>query len=180
VRFAETELRGAWVVELEPHADERGFFARTWSRDELAEHGLSTEVSQCSMSRSPRAGTIRGMHFQTPPHGEVKLVRCTRGAIYDVIIDLRPESPTHRRWLGVELVAERGNALYVPKGFAHGFQTLVDDVEVFYMMSDPYVAAASSGVRWNDPTFGIEWPLEATSLSDRDRDWPDYSAPTTA
>ena len=172
--FVPTELPGAYLVELERREDERGFFARTWCREELAAHGLATNVAQCSVSRTTLAGTLRGLHFQTPPHEEVKLVRCTSGAIFDVIVDLRPESPTHADWFGVELDAERGTALYVPKGFAHGFQTLADESEVFYMMSDPYVAAAAAGVRWDDPAFGIEWPLPVRAISDRDRSWPDH------
>ncbi len=145
VRFVPTRLEGAYVVEPEPHRDERGFFARSWDREEFGEHGLATEVVQCSFSRNTHAGTLRGLHFQTAPHEEVKLVRCTAGAIFDVIVDLREGSPTHGEWLGVRLDAEHGNALYVPKGFAHGFQTLVDGAEVFYMMADPYVPEAAAG-----------------------------------
>jgi dTDP-4-dehydrorhamnose 3,5-epimerase len=175
VRFLETKLAGAYLVELEPREDVRGSFVRTWCRDELAEHGLSTAVSQCSVSRNTRAGTLRGLHFQAVPHEEVKLVRCTHGAIFDVIVDLRLRSETEGEWIGVELTATAGNALYVPKGFAHGFQTLVDESEVFYMMSDPYVPEASTGVRWDDPAFGIEWPPAASrTISERDRSWPDY------
>jgi dTDP-4-dehydrorhamnose 3,5-epimerase len=176
VRFVETRLPGAYLVELEQREDERGSFARTWCRDEFAAYGLSTDVAQCSISRNTRAGTLRGLHFQTAPHEEVKLVRCTQGAIFDVIVDLRPGSETEAEWLGVELSAATGTALYIPKGFAHGFQTLVDEVEVFYMMSDPYVPEASSGVRWDDPAFGIEWPhAVARTISERDLAWPDYS-----
>jgi dTDP-4-dehydrorhamnose 3,5-epimerase len=175
VRFVPTRLDGAYVVELERHEDERGFFARTWSGDELAEHGLAAQLSQCSISRNSKAGTLRGMHFQTSPHEEVKLVRCTAGAIFDVIVDLRPGSSTHAEWVGVELSAETGTALYIPKGFAHGFQTLVDGTEIFYMISDPYVPRAASGVRWDDPAFGIDWPpVELRVINDRDRSWPDY------
>lgn len=174
MRFVPTKLDGAYLLELERHEDERGFFARTWCRDELGAHGLATEVAQCSISRNALEGTLRGLHFQTAPHEEVKLVRCTNGAIFDVIVDLRPESPTRRGWFGVELDAERGAALYIPKGFAHGFQTLADESEVFYMMSDPYVPTASAGVRWDDPAFEIEWPLPVRTMSDRDRSWPDY------
>lgn len=175
MRFVPTELPDAYIVELEPRDDERGFFARTWCRDELADQGLVAEVAQCSISRNALAGTLRGMHFQNAPHEEAKLVRCTRGAIYDVIIDLRPGSAAHGRWIGVELDAERGTALYVPKGFAHGFQTLVDGAEVFYMISTPYAPDAASGVRWDDPAFGIEWPKADTrTISERDRSWPDY------
>jgi dTDP-4-dehydrorhamnose 3,5-epimerase len=177
VRFVETRLPGAFLVELEPREDERGSFSRTWCREELAAQGLATDVSQCSLSRNTRAGTLRGLHFQTAPHEEVKLVRCTRGAIFDVILDLRPGSDTEGEWIGVELPAATGTALYVPKGFAHGFQTLVDDSEVFYMMSDPYVPEAARGVRWDDPAFGIEWPeADGRTISERDLAWPDYGA----
>ena len=175
MRFVPTTLAGAYVVELEAHADERGSFARLWCRDELREQGLDPELAQCSLSRNPRAGTLRGLHFQTAPHAETKIVRCVTGAIFDVIVDLRPESATHGEWVGVELDAARGDALYVPKGFAHGFQTLVDDTNVLYMISDPYVAAAAAGVRWDDPALGIEWPhADPRTISDRDRSWPDY------
>jgi dTDP-4-dehydrorhamnose 3,5-epimerase len=175
VKFVATKLVDAFVLELERHEDERGFFARAWGQDEFADHGLVPDLSQCSISRNSRAGTVRGMHFQTAPHEEAKLVRCTAGAIFDVIVDLRSDSPTYTGWLGVELEAERGNALYVPKGFAHGFQTLVDESDVLYMISDPYVPEAASGVRWDDPAFAIEWPhAETRTISERDRAWPDY------
>jgi dTDP-4-dehydrorhamnose 3,5-epimerase len=175
VRFVPTKLEGAYVVEPERHEDERGFFARTWSGDELAERGLASDLSQCSISRNTKAATLRGMHFQVAPHEEAKLVRCTGGAIFDVIVDLRPGSPTHAEWVGIELTAESGTALYIPKGFAHGFQTLVDGAEVFYMISDPYVPEAASGVRWDDPAFGIDWPPAASRIiNERDRSWEDY------
>lgn len=175
VRFIPTELSGAFVVELERHEDERGFFARAWCREELFEQGLVPTLSQCSISRNSAAGTLRGMHFQTAPHEEAKLVRCTAGAMFDVIVDLRPTSPSYTAWVGVELDAERGNALYVPKGFAHGFQTLADDTDVLYMISDPYVPEAASGVRWDDPQFAIQWPpADARTISERDLSWPDY------
>jgi dTDP-4-dehydrorhamnose 3,5-epimerase len=175
VRFVPTKLEGAFVLEPERHEDERGFFARTWSREELAEHGLVPELSQCSISRNTHAGTLRGMHFQSEPHAEVKLVRCTAGAIFDVIVDLRPGSATHAEWVGVELTAETGTALYIPKGLAHGFQTLVDGAEVFYMISDPYVPEAASGVRWDDPAFGIDWPdADSRVINERDRSYADY------
>jgi dTDP-4-dehydrorhamnose 3,5-epimerase len=175
VKFVPLELEGAYVIELEPYRDERGFFARTWCREEFAEHGLTPVVAQCSTSHNEHAGTLRGMHFQHPPHAEAKLVRCTRGAIFDVIVDLRPGSPTLARWAGVELTEERGNAIYVPEGFAHGFQTLTDDADVLYMISVSYAPDAASGVRWDDPAFGIEWPEAAErTISDRDRAWPDY------
>lgn len=175
MKFIPTMLTGAYVIELERHEDERGFFARTWCRDEFAQLGLSAEIAQCSVSRSARVGTLRGMHYQRTPHEEVKLVHCTRGAIFDVIIDLRSGSPTHTHWLGVELNEERGTALYVPRGFAHGFQTLTDDAEVAYTMSTSYVPDSATGVRWDDPAFSIEWPVTGErTMSERDRTWPDY------
>ena len=177
MRFVPLELEGAYLVELDPRRDERGYFARTWCRDELAEHGLDTTVAQCSTSHHVRAGTLRGLHFQRAPHAETKLVRCTRGAIFDVIVDLRPESPTHAAWFGAELSEERGNAMYVPKGFAHGFQTLTEGADVLYMISVPYAPDASTGVRWDDPAFGIEWPdVVERTIGDRDLAWPDYRA----
>jgi dTDP-4-dehydrorhamnose 3,5-epimerase len=177
VRFVETDLTGAYVVELEEHVDERGFFARIWCRDEFAEHGLTAELAQCSLSRTATAGTLRGMHFQRSPHAEAKLVRCTRGAIFDVIVDLRPGSATLGRWFGARLEETDGRAMYVPKGFAHGFQTLADDVDVLYMISTSYVPEAASGVRWDDPFFAIEWPpAEQRTISERDRSWPDFSS----
>jgi len=175
VRFVPSKLEGAYLVEPERHEDERGFFARTWSREEFVEHDLVPEWTQCSISRNTRAGTLRGMHFQVGPHAEAKLVRCTAGAIFDVIIDLRPGSPTRDQWVGYELDADAGLALYIPKGFAHGFQTLVDQAEVFYMISAPYTPDAASGVRWDDPAFGIEWPrAERRVINERDRSWPNH------
>jgi dTDP-4-dehydrorhamnose 3,5-epimerase len=177
MKFLPLELGGAYLIELEPHRDERGFFARTWCREELEAHGLDPEIAQCSLSRNERAGTLRGLHFQRPPQAETKLVHCARGAIFDVIVDLRPGSPTCAWWFGAELTEERGNAMYVPEGFAHGFQTLTDNVDVLYMISRPYAPAAAGGVRWDDPAFQIDWPEAAErTISDRDRGWPDYRA----
>jgi dTDP-4-dehydrorhamnose 3,5-epimerase len=174
--FTETELQGAYVVDLERREDERGFFARAWCADEFAEHGLSTRLVQANLSFNARKGTVRGMHFQVEPHAEDKLVRCTRGSIYDVIIDLRPESSTFKRWLGVELDADSRRALYVPQGFAHGYQTLVPETETFYQVSEYYTPEAEGGVRWNDPAFRIEWPDPANAfLSEKDRNWPDFA-----
>ena len=173
--LTKTELPGAYVINLEPIQDSRGFFARVWGEEELAARGLETEIAQCSVSFSERKGTLRGMHFQRAPHEEVKLVRCTRGALFDVIIDLRPSSQTFCRWIGVELSADNRRTLYVPGGCAHGFQTLTDGTEVFYMISTPHVPEAADGVRWNDPSFGIVWPLEATEISDKDAQWPDFT-----
>ncbi len=181
MRFTETDLPGAFVLELEPHADERGFFARAWCEREFAERGLETHVSQCNVSFNARRGTLRGLHFQAPPHAEAKLVRCIRGAVHDVIVDLRPSSPTFRRWIAVELSAENRRALYIPKGFAHGFQTLVDETELFYQHSEPHAPGFERGVRWNDPAFAIEWPFaESPILSEKDRAWPDFSASAAA
>ena len=174
--FEETRLRGAFLVDLERRQDPRGFFARTWCANEFADHGLTTEVVQANVSFNPRQGTLRGMHFQRAPHAETKLVRCTRGAIHDVVIDLRPDSETYKEWLGVELTADNRRALFVPEGFAHGYQTLVPDSEVFYQVSEYYTPGAEGGVRWDDPAFGIEWPdPDNAFLSDKDRSWPDFS-----
>jgi dTDP-4-dehydrorhamnose 3,5-epimerase len=176
VIFTETELPGAYVIDLERREDERGFFARAWCADEFAQHGLSTKLVQANLSFNVQKGIVRGMHFQVEPHAEDKLVRCTRGAIYDVIIDLRPESDTYKRWLGVELDADSRRALYVPQGFAHGYQTLAPDTETFYLVSEWYTPDAERGVRWDDPAFGIEWPDPANAiLSEKDRSWPDFS-----
>jgi len=175
VIFTETVLSGAYVIDLEPQADERGFFARIWCAREFAARGLESRLVQSSISVTTRRGTLRGMHYQAPPHAEVKLVRCTRGAVFDVIIDLRPYSATYLRPFGVELTAENRLALYIPKGFAHGFQTVVDDTEVFYHMSEVYVAAAGRGLRWNDPTFGVPWPIVPPILLARDATYPDFA-----
>jgi dTDP-4-dehydrorhamnose 3,5-epimerase len=176
VIFTETELPGAYVIDLERREDERGFFARAWCAKEFAEHGLSTTLVQANLSFNVRKGTVRGMHFQVEPNAEDKLVRCTRGAVYDVIIDLRPESGTYKQWLGLELDADSRRALYVPKGFAHGYQTLAPDTETFYQVSEYYTPEAEDGVRWDDPAFGIEWPDPANAfLSEKDRSWPDFA-----
>jgi dTDP-4-dehydrorhamnose 3,5-epimerase len=174
--FTETELPGAYIIDLEPIEDPRGFFARAWSDDELAKRGLETRIAQCNVSLTKRRGAVRGMHFQRAPHEEVKLVRCTRGVLHDVIVDLRQGSTSFRRWIGVELSQENRRALYIPRGVAHGFQTLVDDTEVFYMISEPHAPEAAGGVRWNDPALGIVWPLgDPTEISERDRSWPDHT-----
>ncbi|MBV8856069.1 MAG: dTDP-4-dehydrorhamnose 3,5-epimerase [Acidobacteria bacterium] len=175
--FKETRLGGAFVVEPERFEDERGFFARSWSAREFAEQGIDPALVECNVSFNRRAGTLRGMHYQAAPHAQAKLVRCTRGAIFDAIIDLRPDSPTFKGWVGVELSAENGVMLYVPEGFAHGFQTLADDTEVFYQMSSYYEAASGRGVRWDDPAFGIEWPAARERIINaRDRDYPDFTS----
>jgi dTDP-4-dehydrorhamnose 3,5-epimerase len=176
VIFEQTRLSGAFFVDVERREDSRGFFARTWCANEFADHGLTTEVVQANVSFNPRQGTLRGMHFQRAPHAETKLVRCTRGAIYDVVVDLRRDSDTYKEWVGVELSADNRRALFVPEGFAHGYQTLVPDAEVFYQVSEYYTPGAEGGVRWDDPAFGIEWPdPDNAFLSDKDRSWPDFS-----
>lgn len=174
--FIETQLKGAFVIEPERMGDERGFFARTWCKKEFASHGLETRVVQCNISGNPQKGTLRGMHFQTPPFEEVRIVRCTRGEIYDVIIDLRPGSGTFKKWFGLILNEEKRNMLYIPKGFAHGFITLSDQTEVFYQMSEYYSPDHACGVRWNDPVFGIHWPAEVRLISERDNKYPDFDA----
>lgn len=173
--FTETKLPGAYVIELEKRGDARGFFARAFCQHEFAANGLMTVVAQTNLSFSQSAGTLRGMHYQSAPYAEAKLVRCTRGSLYDVIIDLRPASATYRSWLGVELNTDNRRMLYVPEGFAHGFITLEDAVEVTYQVSQFYTPEAERGVRWDDPAFGIEWPLTPTVISDKDKGWPDYT-----
>lgn len=171
--FTETSLKGAYIIDIEPHEDERGFFGRVWCRKEFEQHGLTTDLAQCSVAYNREKGTLRGMHFQQAPHAEVKLVRCTKGAVYDVIIDLRPESETCWQWIGVELTEGNHKTLYVPEGFAHGYITLQDDTELFYQMSEFYVPGAGTGVRWNDPVFAIKWPdVGAITIADKDREWP--------
>jgi dTDP-4-dehydrorhamnose 3,5-epimerase len=177
MRFRETPIEGAWIVETEPATDGRGLFARTFDADEFAARGLEAGVAQCSTSLNTRAGTLRGLHLQAGEHGESKLVRCTAGVVYDVMLDLRPDSPSHGRWHGVELSAERRDAAYVPRGVAHGFQTLTDGSELLYMIDRAYEPAAATGVRWDDPAFGIDWPPAPAgrTISDRDLAWPDYA-----
>lgn len=170
--FRETPLPGAWVLEPERIADERGFFARTWCRRDFEARGLDSTIAQCSVSFNHRRGTLRGLHFQVEPHAEVKLVRVTRGAVWDVIVDLRPGSPTFRRHFAVVLSAEAGNQLYIPKGVAHGFETLEDATEVAYQISAFYAPEAARGYRWDDPAFAIPWPEPVTVISERDRTLP--------
>ena len=175
MEFRSTKLRDAYLIQLEPARDNRGFFARTFCVEEFAAHGLETNYPQHSISFSTRKGTLRGMHYQRDPHSEAKLVRCTQGAILDVIIDIRPDSPTYRRWQEFELSSANGHQLHIPKGFAHGFQTLTNDVEVNYLISAPYEPEAAHGIRYDDPAFGISWPLSVTEISERDLHWPDFS-----
>lgn len=176
MRYLETPLPGVWLIELDLLEDERGWFARTFDADEFEAHGLAPVGVQCNASFNSKRGTLRGMHYQADPHGEPKLVRCVRGTIFDVAIDLRPDSPTFRAWHGVELSAENRAAFYIPAGLAHGFQTVTDDCEVVYQMGHRYVAEAARGVRWNDPAFGIEWPDPQGEriVSERDASYPDF------
>jgi dTDP-4-dehydrorhamnose 3,5-epimerase len=169
--FRETALKGAYIVELERFTDDRGHFARAWCRDEFAKHGIDTVFVQANVSVNPVRGTLRGLHFQLPPHGEVKMVRCVRGAVYDVAVDVRPGSPTFGKWFGVELTQDNFLMSYIPDGFAHGFQSLVEDSEVNYLVSNFYSPAASTGLRYDDPALGIDWPLPVTRISERDRTW---------
>jgi dTDP-4-dehydrorhamnose 3,5-epimerase len=177
VIFRETPLAGVVILEPEPQEDERGFFARTWCAREFAAHGLNPRLVQCSISFNKRKGTLRGMHYQAPPAQEAKLVRCTAGAMYDVVIDLRPRSPTRLRHLAVTLSAANHRMLYVPEGFAHGFQTLEDGTEVEYHMTEFHWPECARGVRWNDPAFGIQWPDPHPIILARDRDYPDMLLP---
>lgn len=172
--FHQTELQGAFLIQLDKITDHRGFFARAWCEKEFAEHGLTAVVHQANVSFNIKAGTMRGMHYQVEPYGEAKTVRCTRGAIYDVIIDLRKDSPTYRRWFGVELTADNYTMLYVPEHFGHGFLTLTDSTEVTYQVSEFYTPGAEQGIRYNDPSIGIRWPHEVQVISDKDAGWPDY------
>lgn len=174
MKFTELPLAGAFLIDMEPVRDARGMFARAWCRREFEERGLSTMTEQCNVSFNLRRGTLRGLHYQAAPHEEIKLIRCTRGAVYDVIVDLRPASPTFTRWFGTELTAENRRMLYLPKGMAHGFLTLRPGTEVYYQMSTAYAPDAVRGVRWNDPAFGIVWPGPVEVISERDRTFPDF------
>ena len=174
--FVETPLPGAYVIEIEKHEDERGFFARSWCAKEFSSMGLDAHLVQCNISFNERKGTLRGLHYQLPPHGEAKLVRCTRGALYDVIVDLRKDSPTFLKWFGVELTAMNYRMLYVPKRFAHGFQTLDDATEIVYQMSEFYAQDAARGIRWNDPSVGIVWPVADRTISTKDRECPNLDS----
>ncbi|MBB6430016.1 dTDP-4-dehydrorhamnose 3,5-epimerase [Algisphaera agarilytica] len=175
MRLEPTPIPGVHVVELEPIADERGAFARTFCWDTFAQAGITFDAVQCNTSLNTKKHTLRGMHYQQAPHGEPKLVRVTQGRVFDVAVDLRPDSPTHRQWFGLELSADNHQSLYIPDGCAHGFITLEDDCEVFYMMGAPYVADAARGVRYDDPAFGIDWPAAPAVIGDRDAHYPDYT-----
>ncbi len=172
MKFTQTPIAGAFVVEIERIEDDRGFFGRSFCQDEFRAQGLVPVVAQCSVSWNRRRGTLRGLHYQAPPHGETKLIRCTRGAVWDVVVDLREESLTHLRWYAIELSEENRLALYIPEGVAHGFQTLLDDSEVLYQMSVSYCPEHARSVRWSDPALGIPWPIENPTLSERDRTSP--------
>jgi dTDP-4-dehydrorhamnose 3,5-epimerase len=174
--FTKTEITGAWLVDVEPLVDDRGFFARSWCQKEFAAHGAVSACVQTNIAFTLRRGTLRGLHFQAGPHEESKLVRCTRGAAYVVAADLRGDCSTYLRWMGVKLTAENHRGLYVPPGCAQGYQTLVDETEMFYQMSQFYAPAMARGVRYDDPTFNIAWPLEVAVISEADRNWPAYRA----
>lgn len=171
--FRPTKLEGVFVIEMEPIQDDRGFFGRTWCQHEFFARGLNTDINQVSISYNKRRGTVRGLHYQIAPHAETKLVRVTRGAIYDVAVDLRPDSSTFKQWIAAELTQENRLGLYIPEGCAHGFETLCDDVEVLYHISAPFVADAARGLRWNDPALGITWPVAVSVISTRDRSYAD-------
>ena len=175
MKFKETKLKGAYIIELEKLEDERGYFARSWCQQEFLKNGLDAVLVQCNVSYNPRRGTLRGMHYQDPPRAETKLVRCTRGAIYDVIVDLRPDSPTFLQWTALELTPDNGKMMYVPKGFAHGFQTLQDHSMVYYQVSDFYARDYCRGVCWNDPQLNINWPCDVTVISTQDKGWGDIT-----
>jgi dTDP-4-dehydrorhamnose 3,5-epimerase len=172
MKFEPLPLEGAYLVGLEPRADERGMFARTFCKREFDAHGLRSDLVQCNLSTNVRAGTLRGMHFQSEPFAEVKLIRCVRGAIYDVIVDLREGSATYGRWVGAELSEENGQMMYVPQGFAHGYQALTDGAAAFYMVTEYYAPQAEGGLRYDDPAIRIEWPISVSDISDKDARWP--------
>lgn len=174
--FHKTNLKDAYIIELNKLKDERGFFARQYCQNEFRDHGIQISIVQANVSYNKLKGTLRGMHFQTEPHGEAKLVRCTKGGIYDAIIDVRSDSPTFKKWIGVELTEHNHKMLYVPEGFAHGFITLQDDTEVTYQVSEFYTPGAEEGIRWDDPTFNIDWPVEVNVISEKDLNWPDFNS----
>jgi dTDP-4-dehydrorhamnose 3,5-epimerase len=172
----ETKLQGVFEIEVEQRADERGFFARTWCQREFEDHGLNPKLVQCNVSFNKHKGTLRGMHYQAAPHAEAKIVRCTQGSIYDVALDLRPESPTFKEWVSVVLTSERRNMVYIPEGCAHGFLSLEDRTEMFYQMSEFYNAESARGVRWDDPAFKIAWPAKVEVIAERDRTYPNFES----
>jgi dTDP-4-dehydrorhamnose 3,5-epimerase len=176
MKFTETKLKGAYIIDIEKIADARGFFARAWCQTDFEKHGLNPRLVQVNVAFNHKKGTLRGMHFQRAPNQECKLIRCTRGAIYDVIVDLRKDSPTYRQWIGVELRPDNYRMLFVPEDFAHGYQTLEDDTEVTYQVSQFYAPKSEGGARYNDPAFGIRWPLEVSVISEKDKSWPDWDS----
>lgn len=176
MKFIETNIDGCLIIEPDRFDDERGYFSKIWDHKEFVQHGLSTDFAQFNLAYNHKAGTLRGMHFQAAPNEEVKLVRCTRGAVYDVIIDLRPASPTYLKWSGVELSQDNYNTYYVPKGCAHGYITLTDKAEVTYNVSAAYAPQSARGVRWNDPAFGIQWPIQPSVVNPRDNTYADFDA----
>ena len=174
MKFTETKIHGVFVIELEKHEDDRGWFARAWCCEEFTAHGLPTDLAQTNLSHNAQRGTVRGMHFQTAPHAEAKLVRCVAGAVHDIALDLRPESPTFKQSVAIELSADNGRAVFLPEGIAHGFQTLTDDATLFYQMGAPYAPEFARGVRWDDATFQIEWPIAEAIVCERDAAFPDF------
>lgn len=172
--YTESSIPGAWIIDISPIHDARGFFAMTWLPDQLRERGMNPALAQCNLAFNHERGTLRGMHFQKAPHAQAKMIRATRGALLDVIVDLRPGSPTLHRWDAVELTADNHRMLYMPEGVAHGYLTLADDTEAYYHASAPWAPASESGVRWNDPAFGIQWPFEPVVISEKDATWPDF------
>jgi dTDP-4-dehydrorhamnose 3,5-epimerase len=175
MQFTPSRIPGAWVIDIAPIHDHRGFFAMTWLPEEFSKRGIDPALAQCNLAFNHKRGTLRGMHFQKAPHAQAKIIRCTRGALLDVIVDLRPESPAYRQWEGVELTAENRRMLYMPDGIAHGYLTLTDEVEAYYHASTPWEPAAESGVRWNDPAFNIAWPSDDLVMIPRDRDYADFA-----
>jgi dTDP-4-dehydrorhamnose 3,5-epimerase len=173
MKFRETKLKGSYVIDLDKLHDERGYFARAWCQQEFCQHGLDATVVQCNVSQNPKKGTLRGLHYQDPPHAETKIVRCARGSVYDVIVDLRPDSGTFLQWIAEELSADNGRVLYIPKGLAHGFQSLEDNSMVFYQVSEFYARDYCRGLRWNDPQLKIHWPLDVAMISSQDKAWHD-------
>ena len=172
MHYTPSRIAGAWIMDISPIHDARGFFAMTWLPDELRAHGMNPALAQCNIAFNTRRGTLRGLHFQQAPHAQAKIVRCTRGSLFDVIVDLRADSPTFRQWDAVELTADSRRMLYMPEGIAHGYLTLDDDTEAYYHASSPWVREAESGVRWDDPAFNIQWPFTPTIISEKDQSWP--------
>ena len=174
MNFIETPLEGAYIIEPQRFEDERGFFARSWCKREFETHGLNSRLVQCNISYNRRKGTLRGMHHQEQPYAETKLVRCTLGAVYDVLIDLRPDSPSYKKWCSIKLTVDNRRMVYIPEGFGHGFMTLADNTELFYQMSEFYAPDSARGIRWNDSAFNIVWPGDVTVISEKDKNYPDF------